>query len=164
MPRIDANVDEGAIGRWLAEVGEAVPAGGPLVEIITDKATFELEAERSGILRRRVAPTRSVVPVGYVIALLSERPEEALPDVSNENEALMDAYRERLLGVGADAGPGGPEHSAASAAGGVRATPAARRLAAREGLSVEVIAERTGGVVRQRDVERELERGREGDN
>jgi len=168
MPRIDANVEEGTIGRWLVGCAERVRAGQPLVEIITDKASFELEAEREGVLRLQVAGEKSVVPVGYVIAVIGTSMDEPLPDVAAENRGILDAYTDSLLrGPGAlraepqgGAARAAPEPAAAAPAGpqGVAATPAARRLAAQAGASLETIAARVGGIVRRRDVEEELQR------
>jgi pyruvate dehydrogenase E2 component (dihydrolipoamide acetyltransferase) len=162
MPRIDPNVDEGTIASWLVLPGHAVEAGQPVVEIITDKATFELEVEAAGILRRHCASLRSVVPVGYVLALLSDDPDEPVPDVTEENRAVLAAYREALLGTQA-AGPdsaGGDGQPVASGPG-PRATPAARRLAAREGIDLNALAEGCTGVIRRRDVQDAMRR-REG--
>ncbi len=168
MPRVDANVEEGAVGRWLVGCGESVRAGQPLVEIITDKATFELEADESGVLVRQVAAEKSVVPVGYVIAVLGERSDEPPPDVDAENEAVLEAYRQAVTG-----GAPSPEPAAQAESGPVRATaepgregasatPAARRLAAQAGLSLQEISQRVGGLVRRQDVEEELRRRRGG--
>jgi len=159
MPRMDANVDEAAIGCWLKNPGDGVAAGEPIVEIITDKATFQLEGERAGFLRAHLAPEKSVVPVGYIIALLSDEESEPLPDVTDENEAVMRRYREALLfGAGQASEPpsaeGAPGRSGKVAASGprVRATPAARRLARRAGVSLEEIGARTGGIISEDDV------------
>ena len=163
MPRIDPNVEEGTIGRWLTDRGSEVRAGEPLVEIITDKATFELEAERAGVVRAHVAAEKSVVPVGYVIALISDGPDEPLPDVADENAAVLKAYRESLLAGGTGPSvepPQGPAPQADS--GAPRATPAARRLAAREGIPLASIDGGRRAVLRREDVEQELRRrGRE---
>ncbi len=159
MPRIDPNVEEGAIGKWLAQIGSPVSVGQPLVEIITDKATFELEAEEAAILRAQVASEKSVVPVGCVIALMSDHADEALPDVTEENNALRQADREALLPGTAPPSPALPPEPAGRTDGGpgVKATPAARRLAATAGLSLTEVTP-SGHVVRREDVEAELDR------
>ncbi len=164
MPRIEANTEEGSIGRWLKAEGEWVEAGEPLVEIITDKATFELESERGGFLRRRVAPQNSVVPTGYVIALLSDEKGGGLPDVTEENEELMRRYRESLLfGAGEltapeGQGPAEPVRRGSQAAR-VRATPAARKLARSEGVRLGEVKAPQDGVIREKDVLAHLHRG-----
>ena len=50
LPRLSDSMEEGTIVRWLKQDGEAVAAGEALVEIETDKATMEYEAEASGTL------------------------------------------------------------------------------------------------------------------
>jgi len=158
MPRVDANVEEGTLGDWLVPIGQGVAVGDPLVEVITDKASFELEAEKAGVLRSQVAPAGSVVPVGYILALLGGA-EEDLPDIEAENESIMDAYRAALLGFApeepATAPPPTPRPRST---GAVRATPAARRIAAREGIDLETLAAPDDGVLRREDVEAEIQR------
>jgi thioesterase domain-containing protein len=100
MPRLDANADAAVIGRWLAAPGDAIPAGQPIAEIATDKATYELEAENEGILRWQAPADGTALPVGYVIALLAGDADEPLPEVTGENEALMEAFRNSPLGPG----------------------------------------------------------------
>jgi len=157
MPRVDANVEEGTLGDWLVPLGQAVAPGDPLVEVITDKASFELEAEQAGVLRSQVAPAGSVVPVGYILALLGDV-DEPLPDVDPENDAIMDAYRQALLGFAPeDAVPAAPPAPRSKkSAGAVRATPVARRMAAREGIDLETLAVQADGVLRREDVEAEI--------
>ena len=58
---------------------------------MTDKATFELQAEKEGVLRTIGAAEKSTVPVGYALAVIAEL-EEALPDIEAENTALMESY------------------------------------------------------------------------
>jgi pyruvate dehydrogenase E2 component (dihydrolipoyllysine-residue acetyltransferase) len=160
MPRVDANVEEGTLGDWLVPIGQAVVAGDPLVEVITDKASFELEAEQDGVLRSQEAPAGSVLPVGFILALLGDA-DEALPDdIEAENEAIMDAYRAALLGFTPEeptpAPP--PPTSRPRSSGAVRATPAARRIAAREGIDLGPLAAAADGVLRREDVEAEIQR------
>jgi len=156
LPKIDANVEEAAVGQWLKQEGEWVEEGEPLVELVTDKASFELEAAASGFLRKRTVGERSVVPVRYVIALLSDSPDEPLPEVEGENRQIMDAHRRAML-AGGPAQPlseGEPlgEAGSAAPADGVRATPAARRLARAEGINLAELVARAGGVIRESDV------------
>jgi pyruvate/2-oxoglutarate dehydrogenase complex dihydrolipoamide acyltransferase (E2) component len=159
MPKIDANVREGTIGEWLKEEGQRVGEGDVLAEIITDKATFELESEHAGVLRRLVAPEKSVVPVGYVIALVSEEEDEPLRNVDEENERLMAQYRESMLFGGAGGQeppaerPPAQEPPSSGAPRRRRATPAARRLARREGIPLQDVPA-AGEVVQEEDVRR----------
>ncbi len=90
MPKLAANIEEATVGQWFKQEGEAVAAGEPLFEAITDKAAVEVKAEAAGVLRRVVAHENSVVPVGQVIALIGEE-GEALPDLEPPRPAARDA-------------------------------------------------------------------------
>jgi len=70
MPRLSDSMEEGTIVRWLKRDGEAVSAGEPIVEIETDKATVEYEAEADGILEI-VAADGATVALGEPIARIA---------------------------------------------------------------------------------------------
>jgi len=50
--------------RWLKREGDRVKAGEPLVELETEKVSYELESPFSGILTRLLAHETAEVPVG----------------------------------------------------------------------------------------------------
>jgi len=158
IEKLDANMEEVTIGEWLKAEGDWIEAGEPLVEIITDKVTFELEAAASGTLRQIVAARNSTVPVGYIIALIGDEAEE-LPDAAAENQSLL----EKLSAAQAAASPAavsrrpfGPLKLERSSR--VRATPAARRLAKERGVDLADITPSDGQAVTEQDVEAYLER------
>ena len=69
MPRLSDSMEEGTIVRWLKVTGDAVAAGDALVEIETDKATMEYEAEADGMLEI-LAADGTTVALGEAIARL----------------------------------------------------------------------------------------------
>ena len=91
VPKLNENMDAAMVGQWSKAVGERVNAGDIIVELVTDKATFELQAEEEGVLRTVGATEKSTVPVGYALAVIA-RADEALPDIETENAALMESY------------------------------------------------------------------------
>lgn len=135
LPKFDTNITEATLGRWHKREGEAVGKDDVLVEVITDKANFELTAETSGTLRKILAPEKSQVPLGYVVALVGEA-AEALPDVSAENEALMREYRASVTGKTVTAPAQAAPQAEAARTARVRATPRARRLAREHGIDL----------------------------
>lgn len=167
VPQLDANTVDVTVTAWRKSVGEAVQAGEIVAELTTDKATFELEAEASGVLREILAAEKSIVPSGYILGLIGV-PGETDEAAAAANAALMKTYRERAgqgaeaRGPGAEVGGDGPatndsRHSAfpppstlqsAPAAGGrVRATPRARRLAQDRGIDLARVQFATGAAV-----------------
>jgi pyruvate dehydrogenase E2 component (dihydrolipoamide acetyltransferase) len=70
MPALGMAQETGTVVRWLKAEGERVNRGEPLAEIMTDKATVELEAPADGVLAGVTAAEGEEVPVGRVIATL----------------------------------------------------------------------------------------------
>ncbi|KAJ2917665.1 hypothetical protein MD484_g2819, partial [Candolleomyces efflorescens] len=71
---------EGGIASWKKKEGEAFTAGDVLLEIETDKATIDVEAQEDGIIGKiLVQDGAKGVPVGKLIALLAEEGD----DISN---------------------------------------------------------------------------------
>ncbi|KDQ33966.1 hypothetical protein PLEOSDRAFT_1095587 [Pleurotus ostreatus PC15] len=80
MPAMSPTMTEGGIAQWKKQAGEAFSAGDVLLEVETDKATIDVEAQEDGIMGRILLPDGTKnVPVGKVIALLAEEGD----DISN---------------------------------------------------------------------------------
>jgi len=159
------NLDEATVSRWLVAEGDVVESGDSLCEIITDKATFEYEIDRGGIVKRIYAPTRSVVPVGYVIAFIGAEDEEPPQDIEGQNQRLLEEHRaaaEAELELDLTLPTRGRRERRGGAAT-VRGTPAAKRLAAEHGVELAAVAEALGksGVITEEDVRVHLDRAEE---
>ena len=77
MPALGMAQDTGKIVGWLKQPGDAVKAGEALFEVETDKATMEVEAPADGFLTDVQAGDGEDVPVGNVIALISDTAEDS---------------------------------------------------------------------------------------
>ncbi len=77
MPALGMAQDTGLIVAWHKAAGDKVAPGDVLMEVETDKATMEVEAQAEGFLTNVRATEGEAVPVGNVIATISESPEEA---------------------------------------------------------------------------------------
>ena len=58
--------------RWLKREGDRVKAGEPLVELETEKVSYELESPFSGTLIRLLARETAAVPVGEPLCEIAE--------------------------------------------------------------------------------------------
>jgi len=76
LPRMDPEMKEGTLVQWLKKEGERVEKGEPLFTVETEKVTFEVEAQESGLLRRILVPEGQTVPIGQVVGLISSADEE----------------------------------------------------------------------------------------
>ena len=72
MPALGMAQDTGKLIAWLRGEGERVEKGQALMEIETDKATVEIEAPATGVLRGISASQGQDIPVGHTIAWILE--------------------------------------------------------------------------------------------
>ncbi|WP_019954967.1 biotin/lipoyl-containing protein [Yoonia vestfoldensis] len=79
MPQLGMAQDAGKIVAWLKAPGDAVTKGDALFEVETDKATMEVEAQASGFLTGVTAGEGEDVPVGAVIAQISDSAADDAP-------------------------------------------------------------------------------------
>jgi len=71
MPDLATNDGvELGITRWIAEVGQKVTRGQPLLEVETDKAVQEVECIANGVLQSILVPAGAKVSIGTIIATI----------------------------------------------------------------------------------------------
>ena len=70
MPLLSPSMTEGTLVRWLKKEGDAVKSGDVLAEVETDKATMDLEAFDSGILRKILAGEGDKVAINARIGII----------------------------------------------------------------------------------------------
>lgn len=90
MPALGMAQETGVIVAWHKKPGDAVAEGDVLFEVETDKATMEVEAQAAGYLSGVTAGEGDEVPVGDVIARISDNadePAEAAPDTDAPDPA-----------------------------------------------------------------------------
>lgn len=165
LPKLGLTQDDGTIVRWVKPEGSRVAKGEPLFEVMTDKATIEVESPASGVLLRILVPEGATAPVATPIALIGE-PGERIVERSAPSPAPA------VSGVSVNA-PGPrplselttpPRTTGAAAVGGtsgdgrVRVSPRARALASARGIDLHSLRG-TGpdGRIVERDVQRALD-------
>lgn len=75
MPKLSPTMEEGQLSRWLKKEGDQVSVGEPIAEVDTDKATMEMQALSSGVLRKILIQEGESAPLGQIIAIIGT-PEE----------------------------------------------------------------------------------------
>jgi pyruvate dehydrogenase E2 component (dihydrolipoamide acetyltransferase) len=133
MPALELAQETGKILSWIKKEGDSITKGEPLVEIETDKITFEVEAPADGVL----AGVRSIegedVPVGRTIAWIVA-PGEAPP--AEEAAAAAAAVVEQARHAQSAASPAPPKPAEPITA---RVSPKAKRLAKELGVDLSKI-------------------------
>ena len=72
VPALGESVTEAEVAKWYKQVGDAVAADEPLVELETDKVTLEVNAPAAGILAEILAGEGAEVEVGAVLGRIDE--------------------------------------------------------------------------------------------
>ena len=68
LPPLAEGVDKANVTYWHHKTGDKVKEGDNLVELVTDKASFNLPAPVSGILKEILVTEGNEVKVGQVLA------------------------------------------------------------------------------------------------
>ena len=87
MPALGMAQDTGLLVNWLKAPGDAVRAGDPLFEVETDKSTMEVEAPTDGYLTDIQVFAGAKVPVGQVIAMISDTAVDSRPPPAAKPDA-----------------------------------------------------------------------------
>ncbi len=162
MPRLSDTMEEGTIGRWLKQEGDAIKEGDVLAEIETDKATMEFQAYADGTLLKILVGDGETVALGAPIALVGEQGED-VPDLpaaaAPAEEAAAEPPIPEPTQTAAEPAPSGNGNAATET---LRISPIARRMADRAGIDISTLAGRGSGPdgrVVKADVERAIEAG-----
>ncbi len=152
VPEMGESIIEATVGKWLKQVGEAVSADEPLVELETDKVNVEVVSSQAGVLEEIIKQEGATVTVSDVLATVAEG---AAPGAAQAATPPAEA----IAGNGATAQEAAPAAASPSPADAERVTPVARRIAAEHGIDLsQVSASGAGGRVTKEDVMAYLER------
>ena len=72
LPQLSEGVQKATVSYWYFKTGEKVSAKDDLVELTTDKATFNLPSPCSGVLTEVLMPEGSTANVGDTLGLIQE--------------------------------------------------------------------------------------------
>jgi len=140
MPRLSLTMKSGTVVQWFKKEGETVQKGEPLVEVLSEKVTYDVEAPESGVLRKILAMEGTDVPVAQTIGIIAA-PDEQIPEAEVAGveavveRELIEKVEERIV-----------------------ASPAAKRLAREHGVDLaKVVGTGPEGRIIEDDVKRLIE-------
>ena len=165
MPSLGADMDFGRVVEWRVKIGDRVKRGEIIVEVETDKGTFEVESPHDGAVQELVVPNGAKVPVGAVLAMI--RPDGAVPAAMPSGLTTATPAAGAPVPFPASVPPPPSAMPAPEAAGAVTGPPAvsaphrrhvsplARRVATELGVDLTTVTGTgAGGAVTRTDVER----------
>ena len=139
VPTLGMDMEEATIVRWLVEDGAEVEKGEPVLEIDTDKTSFEIEAPAGGTIRNLRGEPGETLPVGSTLAYVTAAGEEPPSPEEEVPETELEAVAST---AGAKRQETSERRTAPASEDGrrVRASPAARRAAAEMGVPIESVS------------------------
>jgi pyruvate dehydrogenase E2 component (dihydrolipoamide acetyltransferase) len=190
MEALSPTMEEGRLVTWLKNEGDEVKEGDVLAEVETDKATMELVARGSGVLRRRLVGEGDTANVGTMIGVIAgadedvsalvdgaggggaaateETPSAKEAEPAKDEDVDEEPAEEKQRPAKAEEAPTAavqeaePAEGAAPAGGRVKSSPLARRLAKEGGIEIgSVQGTGPGGRIVRRDVEQAVAGGKE---
>ena len=145
MPALEMAQETGRLVKWRKREGERVSKGDLLMDVETDKAVVEVEADADGVLSSVQAREGDVIAVGQIIAWILA-PGETAPTV-----AQPAATGRKLSAEPTAAAPQRAATATSPAGDRLLMSPKARRLAAEQGLDPRTLAA-GGGVITSKDL------------
>jgi len=157
LPKLDEAMLTGKIVKWMKKEGDWVEKGEGIVEIETEKVTFEVEAEESGILSKVMAEAGDEVPVGTIIAFIlqpgEKAPEVPEPVITAKEEAKVEVPVTTAKGEAQVEVPEAPKEAQT-----IKASPVARKIAQEHNIDIATVkGTGPGGRIVREDVLRAVE-------
>ena len=151
MPALNPGQETGILLEWLKQEGETIEKGEPLMEVETDKANVEVEAEATGILSNISVQPGDEIHVGEVIAMILSEDESA-PESIKDDSSTQTAVTENEV----------KHHSGSSekmesietvSKNKIAASPKVKQYAKKEGIDLSSVkGSGPGGAILMEDV------------
>lgn len=148
MPKLSLTMKTGSVVQWFKKEGEQVEKGEPIVEVLSEKITYDVEAPAAGVLRKILAEEGMDLPVDATLAFIAA-PGEELPESEIETAPSVNHV---------EGGVAKEETEVGTPKERVLASPAAKRLAREENVDLtQVRGTGPEGRIVEEDVKRCIE-------
>ena len=149
MPSLGADMEAGTLVEWLKQPGDRVKRGDIVAVVETQKGAIEIDIFEEGVIERWLVEPGTTVPVGTPLALIAGA--QPAPAAKVSEVAAVPAAPMPVAPPSVEQPP---------AAGRARVSPAARRLAAERGVSLDrLTGSGPGGAIVSADIERAAAEG-----
>jgi pyruvate dehydrogenase E2 component (dihydrolipoamide acetyltransferase) len=147
MPLLSPSMTEGTVVKWIKKEGDPVKSGEVIAEVETDKATMDLEAFDSGVLRKILVKEGEKVPVQSRIGIIGakdEKIDESAPATPAATAAPKDATESKdpaptAKPASAPAPAATAIETPAPSGGRIKASPLAKKIAAEKGVALTTL-------------------------
>jgi len=126
LPQLELNMESVLLVRWLVKPGDLVAVEQPILEVETQKAVTRVSCPYSGYVRRLCVAEGDTISEKTELCILTDMADEAFGDSSSVTAAVDRTRSEDSEMTGA----------VVDKSGGIKAAPAARKLARELGLEL----------------------------
>ena len=84
LPDIGEGIAEAEIVAWHVKVGDRIEEDAGIADMMTDKATVEMESPVSGVVVELAGAVGDMVPIGSALAVIEVEGEDAPSDIAND--------------------------------------------------------------------------------
>src|SRR5690606_36568077 len=134
VPTVGESISEVTLSQWIKQDGDYVEMDETIAELESDKATFELPAEKAGILKT-IAQEGDTLEIGAVVATIEEG--EAPADGGGAKDTAPEKVDEEPQAKADVAAPTESKDTASYASG--KASPAAAKILREKGIDAASI-------------------------
>ena len=161
LPDIGEGIAEAEIVTWHVAVGDWIDEDGRLADVMTDKATVEMESPVAGMIVEVAGEAGDLVPIGSPLVVIETEANESIGSVSAKAQDVVPS-EPRLLGEprgnevpasGAPPVPSSEREPTAAIAARAAAAPAVRARAAALGIDLLQVRPAVAGRIRHSDLD-----------
>ena len=133
MPKLGMTMKVGKVSKWYKNEGDSVEKGEDLFEVETEKINIKVESPGSGNLFQVVVPAGTTVPIGTILAVITEDGEQAerIEGIQASEVVEMESDPAKPQSAEAETGPKQEKR--------ILATPSARRVAKELGVDLAFV-------------------------
>ena len=168
LPDIGEGIAEAEIVAWHVKVGDQISEDQPIADMMTDKATVEMESPVSGVVTKVAGEAGDVIAIGSMLVEIETATDvndvghatasepEQIATVEDEVPAAPEPVEVAIMAVAEK--PKAPEKQVSQLRGSVTASPAVRARAKELGVDLTDV-KTSGGHVRHADLDAFLSYG-----
>jgi len=158
LPDVGEGIAEAEIVAWHVKVGDRIEEDSPLADVMTDKATVEMESPVSGVVREIAGEVGDRIAIGSALAVIEIEGAEFTEQIAAETPSARNEERvaaaDKSAAVPARKPSGAPPPPVRVASGGkTLASPAVRARAQQLGIDLAAVRSGPGGIVRHEDLD-----------
>lgn len=94
LPKMGESVAEATVTNWLKNIGDAIEADEPVLEIATDKVDSEVPSEVDGVLVEILFNTDDVVQVGQTMAIIETNSDADAVDTPQSDQEATESVKQ----------------------------------------------------------------------